>query len=74
MAYAPAKAPSVPSSAPITARGQAEFQQVKQQLSQMMDDYDSWELAPSGFSKVRMKFTEAGSEAQAKTYLAAISK
>lgn len=74
MVYAPSATPSVPATASVSSKARADFQQVKGQLSTLLDSMASWELAPSGFEKVRMKFTESGNDAQAKAFLAAISK
>jgi hypothetical protein len=74
MAYVPARAPSVPAGAQITGKAQADFEQVKGALSKVLDSMPSFELVPSGFEKVMMKFTETGSEAQAKTFQASLVK
>ncbi len=74
MAVSAAKAPSVPATGQVSNRAQAEFQQIKQELSSMLDGISSWELSPNTFERVRMKFTEAASDAQAKALIAVLGK
>lgn len=66
MAAAPssavAQAPQAPVSAPVTAKAQAEFLQLKKSLDSLV----SWELAPASWADLPMHFTEGGNEAQAR--------
>jgi len=66
---ATAKAPQMPVSAPVTAKAQAEFLQLKKSL----DSLASWELAPASWADLPMHFSEGGSEAQARLIAQALS-
>ncbi len=60
--------PNAPVSAPVTAKAQAEFQQLKSLLSNLA----SWDLAPSDWDRLMMHFTEAGNESQAQAMVQAL--
>ena len=62
------RAPQAPVSAPVTAKAQAEFLQLKKALNELA----SWDLAPSGWDRLRMHFSEGGSEQQARSLVQAL--
>ncbi len=62
------RAPRAPASAPVTAKAQAEFIQLKKALNELA----SWDLAPSGWDRLIMHFTESGSEQQAQSLAQAL--
>jgi hypothetical protein len=52
----------------VTAKAQAEFLQLKKALNELA----SWDLAPSGWDRLLMHFTEGGSEQQAQSLAQAL--
>jgi len=67
-AISKSQAPQAPVSAPLSAKAQAEFLQLKKSL----DSLASWELAPATWADLPMHFTESGTEAQARAIAQAL--
>ncbi|VVB56897.1 Uncharacterised protein [uncultured archaeon] len=67
-ASAAVHAPQAPVSAPVSAKAQAEFMQLKSLLNNLA----SWDLAPADWDRLAMHFTEAGNEQQAQAVVQAL--
>ncbi len=70
MAYTQAARPQLPQAAKISGEAQAQFLKLKRELSEIA----SWELAPNTWDRIKLEFSEGGTEAQANAFMAVIGK